>query len=82
MEAVIELARDAQSGRVGGSGGSADFNEPGGSLRGDAEDETGGAAHEDVGRLVVDRDGGQAEAVGAKIDSRQLDFAVRQGRGG
>jgi hypothetical protein len=82
MKAVIELAGDAQSGGVGDASGCADFNESGGSCGRDAEDETSGAAHEDVRRLIVDRDGGQAEAVGTKIDSRQLDFAIRQSGGG
>jgi hypothetical protein len=81
VEAVIELAGDAEGGGVGGTGGSANFNEPGGSLKGNAKNEARRTAHENVGRLIVDGNRGQAEAVWAERDSDQLDFAIGQ-RGG
>ena len=49
---------------------------------GDAKGEARGAAHEDVGRMVVDEDRGRAEAVGAEIGAGQLDFAEGQRGGG
>jgi hypothetical protein len=76
MKTVVELASDTNSGGVCGTDGGADFNESSRGCCGHAKDETSGTAHEDVGRLVVDGDGGHAETVGAKIDSGQLDLAV------
>ena len=62
MQAVGELAGDAQGRGVAGAGGVANFNEAGGGLLGDAEGEAGGAAHEHMGGVAVDQHGGRAEA--------------------
>ena len=82
VQAVVELARDAQGRGIGGAGRGAHFNQAGGGFAGNAKGQARGPAHQDVGRLAVDIDGGQAEAVRAEIDADQLDFAQRQSGGG
>ena len=81
MEAVIELAGDAEGSGVGGAGGRADFNEAGGGLRGDAKGETRGTAHEDVGRLAVDERRRAGRSRWGREDAGQLDFAAGQSGG-
>jgi hypothetical protein len=82
MKALGELAGDAQGRGVAGAGGTADFNESGGRLLGNAHSEAIGAAHEDMGGLAVDEHGGRAEAEGAEMGADQLDFAVGERGGG
>ena len=82
VQAVVKLAGDAEAGGVGGAGGRADFNEPGGGLGGNAKGQTRGPAMSTWAGWSSTSDGGHAEAVGAQIGAYQLDFAQRQSGGG
>jgi hypothetical protein len=82
VKIVAELAGYAERRGVTGSRGTADFNKAGGGLLRDAEGEARGPAHEDVGGMAVDQDGGRAEGQRAEMRAEELDFALRQGGGG
>jgi hypothetical protein len=82
MKAVTELAGDAEGCGVAGSGRVADFDEAGGGFRRDAEGEARGPAHEDMGGVAVDEDGGRSEGERAEMRADELDLTLRQGGGG
>ena len=65
MKALGELAGDAQRGGIAQAGGVANFDEAGAGLVGDAKGERAGAAHQHMGRVAGDQNGGQDVAEGA-----------------
>jgi hypothetical protein len=79
VEIVREQTRKAKGELVACAGGLADFDESRrGSLR-DAQGEAGGAAHEHMGRLAVDENGGRAVFVGPEISAMEFNFTEGQG---
>ena len=82
MQALEELAGDAQGSGVAGAGWVANLDEAGGGLIGNAEGQRAGAAHQQVGGVAVDQNGGQGRANGAEIRAGQLDLASGQSGGG
>ncbi len=72
----------AQGRGVAGAGGTADFNEAGGGLLGDAEGQARGAAHEHLGGVAVDQHGGRTKGEGAEMSADEFNFAERQSGGG
>ncbi len=70
VQAVVELAGDANISGVGRTGRAADLNEAARGIAGDAEGEARGPAHEHVCRLAIDDDDGRAKAIRAEMRCR------------
>ena len=75
VQAVVELAGNAQRRGIGRACGGAHFNQACGGLRGHAESQARGPAHQHMRRFAVHEHGGHAEAVRTEKDARQLHFA-------
>jgi hypothetical protein len=86
MEAFGELPRHADKRGVAGAKRVADLNEARGGLLGDAERQPRWPAHQQVGGMAVDQDGGQDGRLPVvdktEIVAHQFDFSVRQSSGG
>ncbi len=86
MQVGGEQVGYAEGDGIAGAGGVADLNEAGGGLLGDAECEAGGAAHEYLGWVAVDQNGGQyaglLDGERAEMVAGELDFAGGQCGGG
>ena len=78
MQAVRELMSNAQRHGVADAGGVAEFDQAGGGVRGDAEGQASGPAHQHLSRLAAKQNRGRSGGGWTEMSADQLHFAERQ----